>query len=184
MVYGFVLGFALVALAVDRLILSDGATGPQSAAAADEFVSDETSPASASKPMMAASPGAVQAPSLANRLQNLAQERKLILTDVEDAFRPNLNWVGVARPEVVPVASTKPQVGLSEVESFKSRHRLMAVLQNSEGGAAIVGNHTILIGQNIEGFRLVSLTKRSAVFEKDQARVELSLPSPRLPTGD
>lgn len=184
MVYGTILGLALVALVVDRMVLPDSATRPQAATAATAQAPARSSEAAASSTTASLASHTVAAPSLANRLQNLAQQRRLVLTDVPDAFRPNLNWVGTAPTDVAPSEVKNPQIALTEIEAFSTRNRLMAVLNNSDGGAAIVGSRTLVVGQVIDEFQLMSLTKRSAVFKKGELRVELKLPDPRLPTAD
>jgi len=168
-----VLALALGGLALDRLVLDSGATGPGEASA------DESAPLATSPSATAATPAPQpsltnRADTLAGRLERIAREEHFEPLQVDDAFRASPLWV---KP---PAKSTEEKVKapVNDADAFVAKHKLMAVITNSSGGAAIIGSQTVLVGRSVDGFTLVSVTKRSAVLEKGGQRVELALPEP------
>ena len=51
----------------------------------------------------------------------------------------------------------------------------MAVMAGGPNGSAIVNDKCLFIGQQIDGFRLISVGARNAVLESNGVRVELEL---------
>lgn len=176
--YGLILTLALGGLAVDRLVLDGGASGPQSAEAVGGAPISRAVPVEANLKAEAANP-ATRASTLAGRLDRTAKEKNFDLLLVDDAFRPATSWI---KP-VVTVATAQAAAPISETEAFAKKHKLLALLNNSHGGAAIIGSQTVVLGKQIDGFTLVGVSKRSAVLEKDGQRVELSLPTPSANAG-
>lgn len=179
--YGLILALALAGLAVDRLVLDGGATGPQSAKALIDSPAGNANGV-AKSPTDAAAP-ATRATTLAGRLDQMARDKNLNLFEVDDAFRPSASWIKPAAAAVAAAEATP----LSESEAFLKKHKLLALLNNSHGGAAIIDSQTVVLGKQVDGFTLVGVTKRSAILEKDGQRVELSLPVPSanpLKSGD
>lgn len=171
--YGLILVLALGGLAVDRLVLDGGATGPQSAEAIGGAPVSRAVAAEAKTKTETNNP-ATRASTLAGRLDRTAKEKNFNLLQVDDAFRPAASWIKPAAAAVMAQAAEP----VSEAEAFTKKHKLLALLNNAHGGAAIIGSQTVVLGKQIDGFTLVGVTKRSALLEKDGQRVELSLPVP------
>jgi hypothetical protein len=168
-IYAAILAMALGGLAVDRLILG-GATGPHDASAE---VDPALAPDASTSPTLRANTphhATNNTSTLAARLDRMATEHHFELLSVEDAFRPAVSWVKPAENGV------KPIVQLTEAQAFAKNHKLMAVVTNVAGGAAIIDNQTLTVGRQIDGFTLIAVTQRSAVLEKFGQRVELTLP--------
>jgi hypothetical protein len=175
-VYVAVLGLALGGLAVDRLVLDGGATGPRDAAAAIA-AAGAPAPAAASPAGLntLVSPAASRGPTLAARLEHIGKEHRLDPMCIDDAFRPSLAWPKPASP----AASDRPKAAeVDPTQAFLKAHRLMAVVQNTTGGAAIVNGRTLTVGMEIDGFKLVRITRRSATFEREGRSIELTLATP------
>lgn len=99
---------------------------------------------------------------------------------------------GPASPTTRPAESSKfgilERIRAAVHESRQERQRRCArieaeasklVLQSTMVGAqelAVVSGRTLVIGDEVDGFRLVSVRDRSAVLEKDSHRVTLSMP--------
>ena len=175
--YVAVLGLALGGLAVDRLVL-DGGTAPRRAAAqiSRDEPTDPTEPATT--PSTALSTDAGESATLSSRLDELARARQLDPAQAPDAFAASPAWVSAVA--VKPQEKSAPPAD----EVFRKSHKLMAVVLNGENGAAIINDKTYVVGMEVGGFTLRSLTKRSAVFEaQDGQRVELELAAPLQKSG-
>ncbi len=107
---------------------------------------------------------------IARKLEQVAEQRGLDPTGVIDAFRPSPMWLQFAE------APVGPEQVESLVERFMKAHTLAAVMGSGEEGGAIVDGRTLLIGQVLDGFTLVSVGPRSAILESGDARVVLTLP--------
>lgn len=172
--YVAVLGLALGGLAVDRLLL-DGGSAPRRAAAQlsrDEPTESADAPAS---PIASAPAGAqvVRSSTLSSRLDELARARQLDPAQASDAFAASPAWVSTVA--VKPVEKSAPPAE----DVFRKSHKLMAVVLNGGNGAAIIDDKTYVVGMEVGGYTLRSLTKRSAMFEaQDGRRVELELAAP------
>jgi len=159
---------AVAAFVVDRVFLGSGSRGPAPARAA----ADTPGPAAAQPPPAPAPPLAVprsDRPSLADRLDALAKDADVDVGRMRDAFVPPPSWIAVTKspePEVV-----EP----SAAEKFAASHTLTAVLLAGKGGCAVVNGKVIQVGQEVDGFELVSLARECAVFQGGQERVELRL---------
>ena len=173
-VVGVVLGLAVVACAVDRWVL-----GPDDAlaVAGDSGAAGPRSPrrpaARQPRPAVATAATAPEASlgslaGLATRLRYIAKNEKLDPGATRDAFRPPAAWVGTSR------AATPDEMALA-ARDFQNR-RLTAVMRNSGRGLAIVDQKTVAVGQSLDGFTLVTVKERSAVFRRGSQRVELRLP--------
>ena len=114
---------------------------------------------------------------LSSQLEKIAKERTFDLTAVLNAFEPSVNWVQAnAKPKVVEnTQEAEKQLLASRVKSFLHTHRLMAVIHNQSGGAAIVNNRTVPVGKTLAGFKLIKVTSRGAVFEDQGQQIELNV---------
>ena len=169
-IYASLLGIAGVALAADQLFFADAqassdASAPQAIAAA------EMAPAFDPQQAQFAVTELNSTNSLAHRLKAIAERHELSVADVNNAFEPTTGWVAppaqVVKPLVLPG------------KEFESRHQLSAIMSNARGGVAIVDSKPVEVGQELDGFKLVSLSTTRAVFKAGEAEavLELKLPS-------
>jgi hypothetical protein len=106
---------------------------------------------------------------LATRLSSIARSESLHGESVRDAFRPPGAWVGASRlasPDEMAVAARE----------FQNRRLTAVIMRTSGRGVAIVDQRTVAVGQSLDGFLLVAVKERSAVFRRGTQRVELRLP--------
>ena len=111
------------------------------------------------------------------------------------AQRPMLQHDPFLRPAIVGFAAApSPAGGLGAGANAQSRPRLQlnAVLAAGSDSIANVDGVMVRIGESVQGYRLVAVNDRSAVFEKNNARVTLTLRAgpkgdgtpPRMRTDD
>ncbi len=169
-----ILALAVSALVADRAFLGGGSTGPEQASGASPArvkarpARPPAPPATAPPPavMNALAPAAGQ--SLADRLRDYSQQRGIEPSGVRDAFVAAESWR--PKPQVVEPA-TRPA---AQAPGFLQKHELMAVITGPKG-SAIVDGKCLHVGQELDGYRLVSVGHRRAVFECDGEQVELRL---------
>jgi len=169
-VYGCVLVAGLSAFAADKMFFA-----PSEAAVQDSFLSEYAMTSSSSvldaarRDLAALADLPAEGSDIADRLSAVAEARSLDLTDVRDAFKPSPGWIGDD--------GTVQQQGLggAVATTFVRSHRLMAVMGGGPNGSAIVDDKCLFIGQQIDGFRLISVGDRNAVLESNGVRVELQL---------
>jgi hypothetical protein len=159
----FLLGLA--ALGVDRTLLRP--QGGAHAASADW----SPPPAAAIEAANSAPvpPGEASAPRLAERLGRLAPEHPADLSQMRDAFALPGSW------DAEPAADTKAPV--SPIARFIRSHRLGAVVMEGPDSCVLVDDRFLRLGQQIDGFTLVTVGERSAVFERDGEQAHLELAS-------
>lgn len=143
--YAAVLAAALVALAYDK----GCGSGPPPARAAVP-VAEVAAPAAVAGP-----PSDVPATlsDLAGRLRALGVDPA---GDVRDAFAPPAAWAAERRAD--PAAAAGP----ADADAFRADHRLTVVLVGGGPGAAVIGGRLVRVGQAVDGYRLVTVTPRSA----------------------
>jgi len=172
--YVAILALALLALTVDRLFLAGGdstagASSAEASPAPSRSTGPPTGPDDTSAP--AAAPAAIAAmpgPRLAERLRRLASTQALDMKRVTDAFACDAAWIPRAAS---PEPTTRPS---RPVRTFQDRHALMAVMGGPRG-SAIVDGRCLLVGQELEGHRLISVGERSVVFQGPGGPVVLRL---------
>jgi hypothetical protein len=154
---------AVGALGADRLFLAEPAPASASPPPAPLAIPAVASPAPA-KAILALE---IDRPpeSLPQRLRRLQPPDQAGAERLRDVFSLSASWI---KPEVEPVA---PRI--DPVEQFRRSHRVTATLLNGQRSQAMVNGRFITLGQSVDGFRLVSVTSRSATFESDQASVTL-----------
>jgi len=168
-----VLGLAIGALAVDRLILSAGAggsTGPSVALAGALLSMSEPAPAISHTYQDNPVPGGRDLPA---QLEELARFQQLGLSVERDAFRIPESWMSELAPKEGPSAILTP------AEAFAQNHHLEAVILAPDGGTAVINGRCLSINERVSGFRLTSVTQDSAVLEAGEQRVVLRLKSGR-----
>ncbi|UCG33114.1 MAG: hypothetical protein JSU68_00495 [Phycisphaerales bacterium] len=166
-----IIALCITALAVDKLLLSDGAR-PELAGAAEPASGQSISDTDATSENGPAP--------LALRL-----DQKLAEYDDVDPPRDPFQLSDTMKAALPPPPSAKrnPQTvgtppGPPELtaEGFESIHRLEAVLVAGSSSMAVVNGQTVYLGESLDGFALVSVEDRSAVFERGEERVTLILP--------
>ncbi len=99
---------------------------------------------------------------LADRFEEIAKKHGLEITGVRDAFRPAESWVGKApkkQQEAKPVDPDK-----ARVEKFIKSHQLQGVVIADKSRGAIINGKYLIIGQEMDGFRLVEVNKNSVMM--------------------
>src|SRR5204863_413663 len=102
-----------------------------------------------------------------------------------DAFRLPPAWAeqeartsGAAAAAPSRPEPASPRVDLAA--EFTQRHKIGAVMLNPRGSLAIVDDERITVGESIEGWKLVSVAERTAVFEFNGVRAELRIETPSI----
>jgi hypothetical protein len=177
-VYLGVLPLAVVALLVDRLVLDGGKPGPEQASAAP-MAARPTKPSALQPAPVAAVPApAPPAPSPPlGRLAALMRGRQIDPQHVRDAFAPAPSWLPPA-PE--PPAPKAPEP--KKLPDFQDRHELTAVIMGPQGARAIVDGKCLAVGQTLDGMKLISIGRKTAVFAGGGVRAELAMPGSK-PSG-
>jgi len=171
-----ILGLALAGLAVDRLFLGSGATGPaQASAAAEAFAVDPASEALEVELIDAEEEPEPFTSALAGRLEAFARNAGHEVGDLPDVFEPSPSWRSAPSSEGADTA--RPA---SAAETFRANHRLTAVMLSDSNPGAVVDGEFLRIGRELDGFVLRSVSERTAVFEADGEQAELTLdPQPQ-----
>jgi len=164
-----VLALALLAFAVDKVFLGAEGAGPRRAAGATPGL--PAGAAHAAPADGATLAGIPTGPSLADRLRDVAVSRDLKTDAVRDAFAPAQSWM--PKPTTRP-ATTRPA---RQRPAFGKTHTLMALMAGPNG-SAIVDGECLRIGDKLDGYTLVSVTRQAAVFQCGGRQVRLGLPGP------
>lgn len=166
-----VLAVAGLGLTIDRVVFSEGVTGPaESSAGVLDLEPDAASlliqPTSTGKPV--GEPG----PSLADRLRLATLDYAVVNDDIRrDAFSVPAPW-----REMDQATGPTAEASASEaLEKFQSQNRLDAVLVTGDKRCAVVNGQTLYIGQALLGYRLIAVHERSAEFESGGKRVLLGI---------
>jgi len=160
-VYAAVLGLVVLGFALDRTIYGGSHEASAELTTPDAAVVPATAPAAAL--------GAVQEePSLATRLASTVEDPTIDPASIREPFCKQLPWNTVA-----PAAAVEAAPNLAE--QFAARHTLTATMGSLQNGIAIIDGNCVRIGKSIDGFRLVSVDRRSALLESNGARVTLGL---------
>ena len=164
-----VLGLGMTAIVMDRFVLDYAATGPSAAVAIP--VQELSGLRGSSLTSAAIQNGDVQSAgvsTLASRLNSIAEEQQLCLSNVPNVLLLPSGWRDRNRPGDI----ASPQ---RRVEAFLSNHQLEAVMTTQSGGCAIIDGQTVRIADQLDGFKLESVNHRSAVFVVGDQRVKLTL---------
>jgi hypothetical protein len=153
----------LAALVVDRTFLRP--QGGAAAASADALApSDKQVSLVANIPILAAPTGST---GVAQRLDRLWSDNQVNPEQGRDPFSLAVPWYDKGETSD---AKTPDEAAL-----FVSSHQLTAVVIDPRGSYAVVNDQLLIPGQSLDGFRLVTVGNRSAVFEQGTRRVVLEL---------
>lgn len=169
--YGAVLGLAAVAFVIDRMFFS-----PDDAGAATPHASVEkpaAHEAQAAAPVAAtASSESIPAGWLAERLRAATSGTDQSSRDV---FAVPACWRPAPKVAVAPVAAVAAPKPKLFGETFRREHHLVAVMIEAGRGRAVVDGKLVTVGDAIDGFRLVSLSRQAARFVRGSEQVCLSI---------
>ena len=168
------LGLAVAALAVDRLLLDSSPMQPDEAAASAISQYGLAEPVADTASLEKLEPPALLEPTgtLTDRLEDLAKARHLDGQSVRDAFRPPEAWLPAEPKQQAP----KPRDEVDRrAKEFARQHKLTATAISATGGMAIIDGQCVTVGNELDGFRLVSVDRVSACLIADGARVKLGL---------
>ena len=170
--YGAVLVTAVAAFIWDR-----AAQGPAPAGAAAPA---PVASAVKSQPMRidAGEPGA-----LGEQLQALARTQQLDLNAVDNAFALAPSWPR-KQDSGNSNAATRPTEEAVLADAFVKGHKLDAVMVRLRGGLVMLDGKALLVGQSIDKFKLVSVTRTTATFAHGETRVVLRLAADGKPGPD
>jgi hypothetical protein len=162
-----ILAVGLAALVVDRTILRPQG-GPAEVSAYSPPGPDEAGIGATEHPDL-------QSPTvkLAEQLKTLCPDDSLDLSQVRDAFSLPASWL----------AEIHPENGLwsqqDAVAKFTRDHQLKAVAVDGQASYAVVDERLLVIGQELDGFKLMAVDEGSATFEADGKQVVLRLANDR-----
>jgi hypothetical protein len=154
---------AACALIGDQLF-SGSQPVPASAVAA---IVASAEPHKAAAPVIAASsPRSATLVGLAQKLRNLDHDQVLSASALSDPFQMPKGWDN---------ASDSPAD--NRVATFSQRHHVSALMvSGARGGSAIIDGQPVRVGQSLDGFKLVEVSTKSAVFEWNKQVARLVLP--------
>ncbi len=180
-------GVALAGLAVDRLCLQEGSTGPASAAAlvvpSIEMGTGTprtvlTKAVRASEPLDVSPQQLEDEGSLARRLSRVAEQEKASGPAI-DAFTMAPTWVIRTAEAEKPAAVKVPDA--ADPVKFAAVHQLTVLMQGTgRSGLAVIDGSPRRVGDVVDGWVVESLSARAAVMRHGSSRVELKLPDPAV----
>jgi len=173
-VYTAVLVVVLGALVIDRIYLSQGRV-PAEASASSNQVSDELVPGVMDIPDSASQSPTVK---LIQQLDMLWSEKNLDLNQARDAFSLPESWLAAVNPNFAKGTRAADYDQGAET-SFARNHQLKAVVVQDQTRCVMVDDHFLVIGQELDGFKLIEVDKDSATFEAGAKRVVLRLANDR-----
>jgi hypothetical protein len=192
MMYGVVLVAAAGGFIWDRM--NGGGPAPaQAAASAASKDAPEPSAADAPSPKSEASKPHAASPTtgpVAIGLRLAAAGRAFCLdsANADSAFTVPAGWVKLKPLEVAPQQPQQPvgpdraELDRTAAEAFGRKHHLDAVMMGKRATAMVDGKG-VLIGQSLDKFELLSVTKTTATFGLREARAELRLPAKTTSEG-
>jgi hypothetical protein len=155
----------LVALVVDRVLLRPQGGAAVASAASGESVAELAVPA----PNVPALPAQPQGQRAARCLERLWSEKNTDFEHVRNPFSLPASWP--TRPG--KAVNSTPDAGAL----FAARHQLTAVVIDTPESYVLIDGRLLRPGQTVDGFELVSVGDRSAVFERAGTRVTLEIVS-------
>jgi hypothetical protein len=164
-----VLVLGAVALVLDRFVFPVAGAAPAAMTdAASEYAVTGASPmpqtpARTTPPSAQSADATIVAPTLAQRLNRAAAGLRDHVD--RDAFALPGRWI--TQPAAAPTEHP--------ADAFRQGHRLTGVLESGSHGYVMVDGQIVGLGQTIDGFRLISISHRRAIFEGNGEQVTLSM---------
>jgi len=158
-ILGGVLVLGMIAVTADHFIRG---TPAPAVAETSEVVAAQPQAKTAAVALAPAKPAG---PSIAQRLRSAG--RGYTDREVNDAFAMGVVW---HTPEKAPAV----QVDQS-AQRFHEMHHLTVTLTSGGTGLAMVDGKIIAVGKELDGFKLVSISHRSATFESAGSKIILYL---------
>jgi hypothetical protein len=162
-VYFGLLVVGLAALGVDRFALT-----PPTALGADDAQSLLVKPADASAGVSDATPlptaVSIQSNPIADKLKQLNDSIPAPKGEIRDAFTPGAAWTGTVAGGVSGSTAT-----------FSQTHHLTGVLVCGRSGQAMVDGKDVLVGQTLDGFKLIAVKPGMAVFAAGDLQTTLRI---------
>jgi hypothetical protein len=162
----------LAALIVDRAYL--GRSNPSKAQAeisdSSNITSGEGVPATEVVPDLASQSPTMK---LTRGIESLWSEKNPDLSQSRDAFCLPEPWLA----EISPDNLRRTFQGAET--SFARNHQLKVIVVQGQTRCVMVDDHFLVIGQELEGFKLVAVDENSATFESGAKRVVLRLENDR-----
>ena len=157
-----VFAIGLIGLVADGTILRPQG-GPQAASADSAPIAPVVAPLPGQAPTVEDAPAPM---TLAQRLERLDPGPTLDPNELRDPFALPLAW-----------SDTDPHLGKAPatVREFVRRHQLKAVLLRGREALALVDDRFLAPGGHLDGFELVQVSDRCAIFERDGRQAILSL---------
>lgn len=178
-VYTAVLVIVLGALVIDRTYLSQGKV-PAEASASSNQAAGEGVPGQDQSTAGGISDSTSQSPTmkLIHQLDTLWSEKNPDLNQTRDAFSLPESWLAAVNPDFAkgPRAADYEQ---GAETSFARNHQLKAVVVQGQERCIMVDDHFLVIGQELDGFKLIAVDEDSATFEAGAKRVVLRLANDR-----
>ena len=168
-VYAGLLVLGLIALVLDRCVFT-----PASADASDQasdllIAKPAQSKTESSAPARKATSTAPTGNAVAQKLTQLSESMHLPGAAVRDAFCPAPAWAADGAPKT-PGA---PKGITAETPNFEQTHTLIGVMLSGSSAAAMVDGTLVRVGQSIDGYRLVSVSKGRAIFRSGEVTATL-----------
>ena len=164
---------ALVALVVDRTMLSEASAGDTAGGDPSALLVAPSGHGDAARGSSTGSnrtgQPAPSAAAISDMLAQMAERNRQLLEQTPDAFQPGAGWV---TPDLAQPAPPDADV---RVETFAKRRVTSLVAGGRGRDGAMVDGRMVHVGQSLDGFTLVSVDGQSAFFEGRSVRVRLSL---------
>ena len=175
-VYLAVLGLGLLSLGADRLFLGGGQTAPEQATASVIVAPSRSQPSAPAKTVGGEAPAVItRVNALAERLAMVSSRQNVDPQAVPDAFELSPEWKAALHPPDGTDGTSK------RIASFQQTHHLTSVVMDKVGGSAIINDNVVRVGQELDGFKLVSVSRDLAALESGSLRVELKLATESAP---
>lgn len=149
-------------LLIDRFVLGSGQTDPDAAQAAVDAKAPAAAPAKAA---YKASDPADAGSSIAALLRSAEQAHPQLLEQSREGFKPSDQWLG----ETTVIEQDN---GRDPVVVFTESHTLSAVMN---GRIAIVDGQAYRVGDLVDGFELVAVSRNTADFQRNHLMARLTL---------
>jgi hypothetical protein len=108
----------------------------------------------------------IQANPIAEKLKQLNDSIPAPKGDIRDAFTPGASWAGT---------TAAGGFGAAPTVSFADTHHLTGVLVSGRTGQAMIDGKDVLVGQTLDGFKLVAVKTGIAMFQQGDVQITLRI---------